>query len=286
MRAFIQLWHDSGKFKLGFIITMTLVIVGLLRQPLLAWHLGDINPLREASFAIFLDPSREHPLGTDRFGRDVLGLVFVGLPTSLQVAFMAGGLSTVIGAVVGFVAGYKGGKVDTTLRTITDAFLVIPTLPLIIILAAYSRNLTSFQLALVLAAFSWPFAARTIRSQVLSLRERPYIELAKMTNMSDSQIIVQEVFPNMAPYVAIGFATASVGAAFSLVGLTVLGLAPSNQMDLGTLISLAWGWGVISLGKEWIFAAPVTLLILLFLGLALVQQGMEEFFNPRLRGQS
>lgn len=286
MRAFIQLWHDSGKFKLGFIITMTLVIIGLLRQPLLAWHLGDINPLREASFAIFLDPSREHPLGTDRFGRDVLGLVFVGLPTSLQVAFMAGGLSTVIGAVVGFVAGYKGGKVDTTLRTITDAFLVIPTLPLIIILAAYSRNLTSFQLALVLAAFSWPFAARTIRSQVLSLRERPYIELAKMTNMSDSQIIVQEVFPNMAPYVAIGFATASVGAAFSLVGLTVLGLAPSNQMDLGTLISLAWGWGVISLGKEWIFAAPVTLLILLFLGLALVQQGMEEFFNPRLRGQS
>ncbi|MEJ7839434.1 MAG: ABC transporter permease [Thermomicrobiales bacterium] len=286
MRAFVSLWQDSGKFKLGFIITAILVAVALLKQPLLALHLGDINPLREASFPIFLDPSREHPLGTDRFGRDVLGLVFVGLPTSLQVAFMAGGLSTVIGAVVGFVAGYKGGKVDTTLRTITDAFLVIPTLPLIIILAAYSRNLTSFQLALVLAAFSWPFAARTIRSQVLSLRERPYIELAKMTNMSDSQIIVQEVFPNMAPYVAIGFATASVGAAFSLVGLTVLGLAPSNQMDLGTLISLAWGWGVISLGKEWIFAAPVTLLILLFLGLALVQQGMEEFFNPRLRGQS
>jgi peptide/nickel transport system permease protein len=286
MKAFISLWHDSGKFKLGFIITGLLVLTALLKPLLLEWQLGDINPLKEASFTIFQDPSRDHPLGTDRFGRDVLGLVLIGLPVSLKVAFMAGGLSTVLGAFVGFVAGYKGGTVDTILRTITDAFLVIPTLPLIIILAAYSRNLTSFQLALILAAFSWPFAARTIRSQVLSLRERPYIELAKMTNMSDREIIVQEVFPNMAPYVAIGFATASVGAAFSLVGLTVLGLAPSNQMDLGTLISLAWGWGVISLGKEWIFAAPVLLLILLFLGLALVQQGMEEFFNPRLRGQS
>ena len=283
MRAFITLWQTSGKFKIGFSITMALVIVGLLKQPLLEWHLGDVKPMKEASFKIFLDPSRDHPLGTDRFGRDVLGLVFIGLPTSLKVAFLAGGLSTIVGAVVGFVSGYKGGKVDSVLRTITDAFLVIPTLPLIIILAAYSRNLTSVQLSFVLASFSWPFAARTIRSQVLSLRERPYIELAKMTNMSDREIIVQEVFPNMAPFVAIGFASASVGAAFSLVGLTVLGLAPSNQMDLGTLISLAWGWGVISLGKEWIFAAPVTLLILLFFGLALVQQGMEEYFNPRLR---
>lgn len=285
--AVLRLWHESGKFKLGAILTLLLIAIALLKQPLLILHLGgEINPMREASFPIFLDPSRDHPLGTDRFGRDVLGLVLIGLPVSLKVAFIAGGLSTVIGAVVGFVAGYKGGKIDTTLRTITDAFLVIPTLPLIIILAAYSRNLTSFQLAIVLAVFSWPFAARTIRSQVLSLRERPYIELAKMTNMSDREIIVQEVFPNMAPYVAIGFATASIGAAFSLVGLTVLGLAPSNQMDLGTLISLAWGWGVISLGKEIIFAAPMLLLILLFLGLALLQQGMEEFFNPRLRGQS
>jgi peptide/nickel transport system permease protein len=285
--AIVRLWRESGKFKFGAIITLLLIAIALLKQPLLNLLLGsEVNPMREASFGIFLDPSWDHPLGTDRFGRDVLGLVLVGLPVSLKVAFMAGGLSTVVGAVVGFVAGYKGGKIDTILRTITDAFLVIPSLPLIIILAAYSRNLTSVQLALVLSVFSWPFAARTIRSQVLSLRERPYIELAKMTNMSDREIIVQDVFPNMAPYVAIGFATASVGAAFSLVGLTVLGLAPSNQMDLGTLISLAWGWGVISLGKEVIFAAPMALLILLFVGLAMCQQGMEEFFNPRLQGQS
>jgi peptide/nickel transport system permease protein len=172
------------------------------------------------------------------------------------------------------------------LRTITDMFIVIPTLPLIIILAANTRNLGSVKLALVLALFSWPVAARVIRSQVLSLRERPYIELSKMTNLSDREIIVGDILPNMAPYVAIGFAQASVGSAFALVGLTVLGLGPSSQMDLGRIISEALGYGVISLGKELIFVAPVMLLILLFLGLALVSQGMEEFFNPRLRGQA
>jgi len=95
-------------------------------------------------------------------------------------------------------------------------FIMIPTLPLIIILAANTRNLSSLRLALVLAVFSWPFAARVIRSQVLSLRERPYVELSKMTNLSDREIITGDILPNMAPYVAIGFAQASVGSAFAL----------------------------------------------------------------------
>ncbi|MGI8484119.1 MAG: ABC transporter permease [Thermomicrobiales bacterium] len=195
------------------------------------------------------------------------------------------GKSSPASSDVGFAAGYKGGKTDAVLRTVTDMFIVIPTLPLIIILARYSNNLGSVQLALILAAFSWPFAARIIRTQVLSLRERPYVELSKMNNMTDREIIVSDIFPNMAPYVGIGFASASVGSALALVGLTVLGLGPSNQVDLGRLIADALGWGVISLGKEVIFIAPVTLLILLFVGLAWMAQGMEEHFNPRLKGR-
>jgi peptide/nickel transport system permease protein len=283
---FVNLFRESGKFRLGTILTLVLVVLALLHQPLLQWRIGDTDPLKVGSFPIFLDPSGDHWLGTDRFGRDVLSLVLIALPVSLTVAFLAGAISTLLGVIVGFVSGYKGGRVDAVLRTITDMFIVIPTLPLIIILAANTRNLGSVKLALVLALFSWPVAARVIRSQVLSLRERPYIELSKMTNLSDREIIVGDILPNMAPYVAIGFAQASVGSAFALVGLTVLGLGPSSQMDLGRIISEALGYGVISLGKELIFVAPVMLLILLFLGLALVSQGMEEFFNPRLRGQA
>ena len=282
----VNLFKQSGKFRLGVIITLGLILLGIMSGLLRRWIVGDIDPMQVGLYGIFLDPSSDHWLGTDRFGRDVLALVLISLPVSLTVAFLAGALSTVLGVIVGFTAGYKGGKLDSFLRTITDMFIVIPTLPLIIILAANTRNLGSVRLALVLAAFSWPFAARVIRTQVMSLRERPYVELSRMTNLSDREIIVGDILPNMAPYVAIGFAQASVGSAFALVGLTVLGLGPSSQMDLGRMISEALGYGVISLGKEEIFLVPVILLILLFLGLALISQGMEEFFNPRLRTQA
>jgi peptide/nickel transport system permease protein len=282
----VNLFKESGKFRLGVIITLGLILLGIMSGLLRRWIVGNEDPMQVGLYGIFLDPSRDHWLGTDRFGRDVLALVLISLPVSLTVAFLAGALSTVLGVIVGFTAGYKGGKLDSFLRTITDMFIVIPTLPLIIILAANTRNLGSVKLALVLAAFSWPFAARVIRTQVMSLRERPYVELSKMTNLSDREIIVGDILPNMAPYVAIGFAQASVGSAFALVGLTVLGLGPSSQMDLGRMISEALGYGVISLGKEEIFLVPVILLILLFLGLALISQGMEEFFNPRLRTQA
>jgi peptide/nickel transport system permease protein len=283
----INLWKESGKFKLGMLITLFLLVAALLHNLLLRWAVGpDVDPMAAGSFGIFLDPQRDHLLGTDRFGRDVFSLVVIALPVSLTVAFLAGAISTAIGVVMGFFSGFIGGLTDSILRTFTDMFIVIPTLPLIIILAANTYNLGSVKLALFLAAFSWPAAARVIRSQVLSLRERPYIELSRMTNLSNREIIVGDILPNMAPYVAIGFAQASVGSAFALVGLTVLGIGPSSQMDLGRIISEALGYGVISLGKEWIFIAPVALLILLFLGLALISQGMEEFFNPRLRSQS
>jgi len=284
--VFVNLFRESGKFRLGILITLLLILLAILHEPLVQWRIGDLDPMAVGSFGIFLDPNGEHWLGTDRFGRDVVSLVLIALPVSLTVAFLAGAISTALGVIVGFVAGYKGGRVDSVLRTITDIFIVIPTLPLIIILAANTRNLGSVRLALVLSVFSWPVAARVIRTQVMSLRERPYVELSRMTNLTDREIIFGDILPNMAPYVAIGFAQASVGSAFALVGLTVLGLGPSSQMDLGRLISEALGYGVISLGKELIFAVPVLLLILLFLGLALISQGMEEFFNPRLRGQA
>ncbi|HYJ12198.1 MAG TPA: ABC transporter permease [Thermomicrobiales bacterium] len=283
--VFVRLYRESGKFRLGIIITLVLILLAIFHEPLLRLIVGDIEPMKVGSYGIFLDPSGEHWLGTDRFGRDVLALVLIALPVSLTVAFLAGAVSTVLGAVIGMVAGYKGGRTDSVLRTVTDMFIVIPTLPLVIILAANTRNLDSIKLSLVLALFSWPFAARVIRTQVMSLRERPYVELSRMTNLSDRQIVFGDILPNMAPFIAIGFAQASVGAAFALVGLTILGLGPSSQMDLGRMISEALGYGVISLGKELIFAVPVILLVLLFLGLALISQGMEEFFNPRLRSQ-
>lgn len=288
MKAFASIWKMSVKFRIGFTMLAILILLGVFHQVLIRALLGNIDPLEIGTGGgIFENPSKAHLLGTDRYGRDMVGLLLSGLPITLEVAALAGLLSTALGAIIGFVAGYNGGRFgDTVLFTITDMFLVIPTLPLILILAAYAKGLGVIELSLVLSVFSWPFAARVIRSQVLSLRERPYVELSRMTNLSAWEIIWQDIFPNMLPYLGIGLAQASIGAAFALVGLTVLGLAPSGILDLGTLINNANQWGVLSLGKWWLFVAPMGILTLLFMGVALINQGLEDFYNPRLRGMS
>jgi peptide/nickel transport system permease protein len=285
--SLLHLWNSSGKLRLGLSIIFLLVAMAVFKDVLINILVGsDVEPLAQGKFQIFLDPSRDHLLGTDRYGRDVLALVLVGLPNTLIASAIAGGVSTFVGVVVGFVAGYKGGPVDAVLRTITDMFLVIPTLPLIFILTKYSSSLSIPTLALILAIFGWPFGARVIRSQVLSLRERPYVELSKVTNLKDRQIIFGDILPNMLPYIGMSLALSASGAAFALVGLTVVGLGPSDTIELGSIIFFAQSWGVLSLGKWAILFAPMFLLILFFLGAALINQGLEEVYNPRLRGAS
>ncbi|HLU36776.1 MAG TPA: ABC transporter permease [Thermomicrobiales bacterium] len=285
---FRTIWKSSPKFRIGVIIFMTLVIAAVFHQLIITWYLGpDVNvPEAGSSGAIFQDPSWKHPLGTDRFGRDWLGMILVSLPVSLTVSVLAAIISVTLGSTVGFVAGFKGGKIDTVLRMLTDILIVVPTFPLIMVLAAYARALSTVELALAISIFAWATSARVIRTQVLSLRERPYIELSRMTNMSDREIIIQDILPNMIPYLGINLAQATISSAFALVGLTVLGLAPRGLTDLGALVNLSLSWAVLSLGNWWIFAAPVAVLTALFFGLAMVNMGMEEFYNPRLRGTS
>src|SRR5690554_4092948 len=120
--------RESGKFKIGLGITLLLIIVSILSPWLITLVIGDADPLKAGTYTLFLDPNGENWLGTDRFGRDVLSMVLAAIPVSMTVAFLAGLLSTAIGVIVGFVSGYKGGRTDSVLRTITDMFIVIPTL--------------------------------------------------------------------------------------------------------------------------------------------------------------
>jgi peptide/nickel transport system permease protein len=183
-----------------------------------------------------------------------------------------------------FVAGYKGGAVDGVLSTVTDMVLVVPSFPLLIALSAYTSNVGIVEVGLMLAAFSWPFAARTIRSQVLSLRARPYVELAKVSKLRDIEIICYELLPNMLPYIGVGFASSALGAIFALVGLEVIGLGPGETIDLGKIIFSAMTTGAMTLGAWPMFVAPIVLLTLLFAALNLINIGLEEIYNPRLRG--
>ena len=132
--------------------------------------------------------------------------------------------------------------------------------------------------------FGWPFAARTIRAQVLSLRERGYVDLAQVSGLSKLEIVFQEIMPNLLPYIGVGLAASVIGAILAEFGLEVIGLGPGNIATLGLMINWAIGWGVMSSGRWFIIIAPSVALILIFLSLNLINLGMEQAFNPRLKG--
>ena len=283
----LSIWRSSGKFRIGAVCLAVLVLAAVFNGPIIDLLLGDgANPSEvggPATGRLFEDPSRTHLLGTDRYGRDWLGMILQSLPITLTVSTLAALITVAAGAIVGFTAGFLGGRTDTVLRSIMDLLLVVPTFPLILVLAALVRGMNAVELALVLSIFAWAGTGRIIRTQVLSLRERPYIELSRMTNLSNGEIIVKDMMPNMLPYLGIQFAERSIDAAFALVGLTVIGLAPNGLLDLGALINLSLAWGVLSLGQYVIFAAPMVVLTVYFMAFALINNGLEEFYNPRLR---
>lgn len=283
-RSFSRIWNVSTKFRIGMSILVVLIALAASNRLISQLLFGEVDPLAMGAAGPWQIPSPDHWLGTDRYGRDLFIMTLQGLLISLEVAVVAGLLSTVVGVIVAFVAGYRGGTVDGVLSTTTDMFLVVPSFPLLLTLSAYVRRISLLDVSILLAIFSWPFAARTIRAHVLSLRSRPYVELARVTNLSDLEIIFQELVPNLLPYIGVGFASSALGAIFALVGLEVIGLGPGNLIDLGLMINWAITWGALSLGAWPIFVAPVVVLSLLFISVNLINIGLEEVYNPRLRG--
>jgi len=280
MRSFFR----NRLLAAGVILFIVICLLSIFQPVIVRALIGNINPMAQGKFPIFDPPSSQHLLGTDRFGRDVVSLLLIGLRFSLSIGIMAGVIGTLLGTVVGLIAGFYGGIVDSILRSSTDMILVIPTLPLLITLSAYIKRLDVVTMAILLSIFSWPFAARTIRAQVLSLRERAYIDLAQTSGLNKMEIVFQEIMPNLLPFLGVGLAASTVGAILAEFGLEVLGLGPGNVSTLGLMINWAISWGVLTLGKGIIVAAPAVVLVLLFLSLNFINIGLEQAFNPRLKG--
>lgn len=282
--GFLRLLLQNRLLAAGLILFLVICLLSIFQPLIVRLLIGDINPMSQGQFPIFEAPSPQHLLGTDRYGRDVMALLLIGLRFSLSIGILAGVIGTLVGTTVGLIAGFYGGWVDNVLRSSTDMILVIPTLPLLITLSAYIKRLDVVTMAILLALFSWPFSARTIRAQVLSLRERNYIDLARASNLSGLEIVFQEIMPNLLPFIGVGLAASTVGAILAEFGLEVLGLGPGNVSTLGLMINWAISWGVLTLGKGLIVAAPAAVLVLIFLSLNFINIGLEQAFNPRLKG--
>lgn len=276
--AFNFAYRRNAKLAAGFTITIVLVVVAVIANLLAPYDVATIglNPPD-------LPPSLENPLGTDTLGRDVFDQLVHSVRQSLIIGFFTGLVGLFVGMAVGIISGYRGGLVDDSLRSITDVFLVIPTIPLLVVLSSYVRFLTIPALVLILAVFAWPFPARTFRSQVLSLRKREFINMAKLSGMSDLKIVFREILPNMLPYVGTTFANAVAGAILAEVFLEILGLGPQNTTTLGVMIYWAMWRGALIRGILWWVLPPMIVIVLIFVGLQLINIGLDEVYNPRVR---
>ncbi|RLI45008.1 ABC transporter permease [Candidatus Bathyarchaeota archaeon] len=261
----------------GIVLVLFVLSIGLLSftvNPKMI-ELGSCPPERP--------PSPEYILGTDSLGRDIFSCLTLGVLQSLIIGTTAGTFGIIISIIFAFISGYKGGKADALLRSIIDTFLVIPLWPLLIILRGYLGSLNTFQLGLLLAAFSWPGAARAMRSQVLSLKERDFVNLAWVSGESDLEIIFKELMPNLLPYVGVSFAQSFTWSIVSEVGLELVGLGPAGSMTLGLIIYYALSYGAMTSGLWWWIFPPIICIILLLIGLQLINIGLDQIYNPRLR---
>jgi peptide/nickel transport system permease protein len=288
MKWLLNCWNVSARFRIGVILLGSfglLALVGpLLSGALLRGEAFDVNPAAPGNFRRWQGFSLTHPLGTDGAGRDLLSAYLTALATSLRIGLVAGVLATALGALAGFLAGYFGRATDTALTTLANMLLIIPSYPILIVLVLYTPGLSLEMLSLILAAFSWPFAARTIRAQVLSLKERPYVDLARISGMGHLGIIIHELLPNLLPYLLVSLAFSTLGAMAAEVGLALIGLGPSNNISLGMIIHFGQDWGVFSLRRYDVLLIPPLALICIFAAITLINIGMEEFLNPRLQG--
>ncbi len=231
-------------------------------------------------------PSAENWLGTDAQGRDMLAWLIEATPQSLRVGVLAGALGVFIGASVGFIAGYYGGWIDTILRTVTDISMAVPGLLVLIVLASMVDVLTLEAMALVIAAFAWMGAARVIRAQVLSLRERQYVEIARMSGEKGIYIVFFELMPNLMPFLLAAFVGSLIGAILAAVGLEFLGLGATHISTLGNILYWQNFYNAVIRGMWWWWGSPIVIFIILFAGLFIASIGLDEWANPRLKERS
>lgn len=236
---------------------------------------------------IFEPASWSHPLGMDHQGRDVFSQVVNGGRDILLTALLTALISTAIGITLGALSAVIGGAMDGFLAMFADIFLAIPRFPLLVVLAGFIQVDSMVVLSLILALLSWPGLYRAVRAQVLSLRERDYVEAAIGLDLGTGHIIFREILPNMMSYIAISFAFAMTGAIYSQTGLVFLGLVPFSSSNWGVMISIAWTRGAIFYREAAMYIlAPVFTIALFQLAMVWMTRSLEEVFNPRLRSSA
>lgn len=276
LSGFWSIYRGSRLGILGLILILAFIALAILAP----W-LAPYDP-RALVGRPFQEPSRDYPLGTDQVGRDIFSQLIWGSRISLMVGLLASAFSVAIGASVGLLSGYYRGPPDSILMRITDLFITLPSLPFMLILAALLGR-SIWNLIFVISITGWTGTARMVRSQTLSIKERPYVEAARSIGARDSHIILGHILPNVFPLV---FANAIIGIVDAILaesGLSFLGLGDPTRPSWGMILHYANEAGALATGRWWFIIPPGVCIMLIAIGFAFSSYSLDQILNPRLR---
>jgi len=264
---------------LGFIMLVIFFIIAFFGPKIFPYSAIDV-----AKGPMLTKPSTEFWFGTDHLGRDLFGAIISGTKTSLIVGFSAAFISIFVGTTIGLTSGFVGGKIDQILMRLTDGMMVLPKLPLIMVLSALmGTNIRN--IILVIGFTGWTGTARLVRSQALSIRERPYIERARSIGAGNLYIMYKHVLPNVFPVIFAQTILATSSGILAEASLSFIGLGDPLSVSWGQILNGAFVNGAVSIGAWWYFVPAGMAIILLVISFTFVGYSFHEILNPKLRGR-
>ena len=280
MKGFLNYVRRNPNLGIGFLMFAILFVfcaIGYFRYDLAKAAYPLAAPANKP-------PSWQYPLGTDSQGRELYAVIVAGTFLTLRIGVTAGLIGLATGTVLGFIAAYFRGWVDVIIKSLVDILLTIPGLMVLIIIASATKQAMSITLlALIIASLAWMGPTRSIRAQVLSLRERPFLQAARLSGMNSIEIIFLELMPNLLPYLAASLVGSVTGGIFASIGLEAFGLGAMREPTLGMTIYWVIYYSALLKGMWWWALAPVGVIIIIFVGLFSLGAGLDELANPRTR---
>ena len=276
LRGFWALYKQSHIGMFGLTLVLAFIAVALAAP----W-VAPYDP-RALVGKPFERPGENHILGTDQVGRDIYSQLIWGTRISLMVGLFASAFSVAIGAAIGLVSGYLRGPIDAVMMRITDLFITLPNIPLMLILAAIIGR-SVWNIILVIAVTGWTGTARMVRAQTLSIKERPYVEAARSVGARDSQIMFRHILPNIIPLIFANGIVGIVNAILAESGLSFLGLGDPTKPSWGLILRHANEVGAMATGRLWFIIPPGICIMLIAIGFAFSSYSLDQILNPRLR---
>ncbi len=267
----------NAKCTIGFVILAIYFLMAIF-GPILFPYTGEMDSSNR-----YAHSSLSHPFGTDHLGRDVFTMLLSGSRNMMAIAFLTAVITVLIGVFFGILSGYLGGWVDKVIMFFTNIVLTIPSFPVLMILAALFTINDPFSFALVLSAWGWAGLARAVRSQILSLRERDFIQICSVMGMSRMHVVFRELMPNISSYILTNFILIMKNAITGSVGIMLLGLAAYDPTNWGTMIEQARTQGLMNPNAVRMLLYPLIAIVIFQAGAMLFSNGLDEVLNPRLR---